>query len=708
MKRSKGVDLTAAIVPFVVGILAACSGESAAPPDNPTPGISSITPGTVDQGTAGITLNIQGSDFVSASVVQVGGSPRPTQFLSKTVLGATLPAADFVTSGTRDISVVNPPPGGGISNTWTLTVRQPTLPVPTVASLSPQFLVAGGARDITVNGTGYFPQSIVVVNTTGRATRYVSPTQLAVTLTDQETSASGSLVFQVFNPAPGGGISNLVSLEVRNPAPILSALSTSQADAGVASLALTVNGSGFVRNSAVRFASAPRPTTYVSSTTLTVTLGEGDLRAAGSFDITVENPAPGGGISSPLTLTLVNGVPQIALLPSQGATAGGSGFSLMVHGSRFVQNSVIRWNGTALPTSYIGADRLSATVANALVASPGVAQITVVNPAPGGGTSISAQFTARSLGPPTSTAKTLPVVAGDLVYDAPSAKLYASVAGTSGPNTNSVIAIDPIAGAITGSVFVGSLPRRIERSDNGQYLYVGLNGASAVRRVDLPALTPGLQWSVGNGLVAGDIEVLPGLPNVVVVSRQNLGSSPPLAGVTVYDDGVARPNSSPGHTGGNRITVLETSTVVYGYNNAHTGFGFYEIVIDASGARHASETGGLISGFYTDIVGANGRVYGTDGSIVDAARRTRIGSFPVASTATAVDPLTGRAFLIVNGAIEVYDLNTFQLLGTMNVPGVSFGHPALLVSRIVRWGVDGLALMDEDEIIIVRSPIVAP
>ena len=43
--------------------------------------------------------------------------------------------------------------------------------------------------------------------------------------------------------------------------------------------------------------------------------------------------------------------------------------------------------------------------------------------------------------------------------------------------------IDPLSGTITASVFVGSEPGNIALSDDGRYLYVGLNGANAVRRV---------------------------------------------------------------------------------------------------------------------------------------------------------------------------------------------------------------------------------
>ena len=147
----------------------------------------------------------------------------------------------------------------------------------------------------------------------------------------------------------------------------------------------------------------------------------------------------------------------------------------------------------------------------------------------------------------------------------------------------------------------------------------------------------------------------------------------------------------------------------YGYNNAHTGFEFFTIGIDASGARHLSAQGGLIGGFYTDIVGAAGRIYGTDGSVVDAERRTKVGSFAGGLVnALAVDPALGRAYLLNGSQLGVYDLNNFQLLGTVTVPTPSFDHPALVSTRLLRWGTDGVAFLDQTRLIILRSPIIGP
>lgn len=694
-------------------LFVACFGESLIgfSHRNPIPEIESLTPEEVDEGSAARTVVVTGADFVVTSVVRVGGADRLTQFVSRDELRATLPAGDFANAGTRQVVVFNPLPGGGTSNAASLTVRVSLNPLPAITSLSPDFANAGSPFVfVTITGTEFLPTSQVFIgNTEKTGTTLVSPREIRVTFTQAELAQGATYALRVFNPAPGGGFSNTANFEVRSPVPVITALGTPQGIAGVPEMTLRITGTGFVANSKGLFSGAERPTTFVNARTLDVLLGEGDLRVAGMFPITVVNPGPGGGTSNALDFALVNAVPTLELLPSSGGHAGRPGFTLFVHGRAFVQGATVHWNGSARPSQYLSGTRLSAEISSSDVAAPGPVQITVVNPPPGGGPSAPLPFIVRSVPTATATSATSVRLEGnDFAWDAPTHRLYVSVRSTAALDANSIVAVDPSTGTVTGRGFVGSNPARVARTRDGQFLYVGLNGASAVRRVTISSLTAGLQWPLPAGEVAGEIKTIPGAPLSVAVSRQSPGISPPLNGVTVYDDGVPRPQSSPGHTGANRLEALDAPTVMYGYNNAHTGFEFFTLSIDASGIRHASVASGLMGGFYTHIVGSAARIYGTDGSIVDAERRVRIGSFPVSSSALLPDPVTGRAFLLVGSGIAVYDLNNFQLLGTVPLAGVTLEHPALIAPRLVRWGDDGLAFLDAQDLFLVRSPIFAP
>src|SRR5207253_3104057 len=101
--------------------------------------------------------------------------------------------------------------------------------------------------------------------------------------------------------------------------------------------------------------------------------------------------------------------------------------------------------------------------------------------------------------------------------------IYASVPGRAGDIGNSITIIDPVSGEVGPSIFIGSEPNKLALSDDGKYLYVGLDGAAAVRRFEIATRTPGLQFALGSDSFFGpyqvdDLAVLPGQPGSVAVS----------------------------------------------------------------------------------------------------------------------------------------------------------------------------------------------
>jgi hypothetical protein len=85
-------------------------------------------------------------------------------------------------------------------------------------------------------------------------------------------------------------------------------------------------------------------------------------------------------------------VPAIAALSPNSASREGPSFTLTVTGSGFVSGSAVQWNGTPLPTTFVSSTQLTAQVLTSNILIAGTDHVTVVNPAPGGGTSAAAQF----------------------------------------------------------------------------------------------------------------------------------------------------------------------------------------------------------------------------------------------------------------------------------------------------------------------------
>ncbi|PYU17608.1 MAG: hypothetical protein DMG32_27665, partial [Acidobacteria bacterium] len=114
------------------------------------------------------------------------------------------------------------------------------------------------------------------------------------------------LSITVSSPTPGGGTSAAVTLTVNNPLPSIASISPSTVIALGGSFTLTVNGSGFIRGSVVRFDGSPTPTTFISPTQLQAQISSNQIISIGQHSITVFNPAPGGGTSNSATLTVVS------------------------------------------------------------------------------------------------------------------------------------------------------------------------------------------------------------------------------------------------------------------------------------------------------------------------------------------------------------------------------------------------------------------
>jgi len=185
-----------------------------------------------------------------------------------------------------------------------------------------------------------------------------------------------------------------------NPSPSITALAPSTATAGGLAFTLAVSGSGFINGSTVKWNGSARTTTFVSATQLQAAILATDIASAGTVQVTVSNPAPGGGTCSNSAFNINNPSPAITALSPSAATASGAAFTLAVTGSGFINGSTVKWNGSARTTTFVSATQLQAAILATDIASAGTEPVTVTNPAPGGGTSASVAFvTAASTGP---------------------------------------------------------------------------------------------------------------------------------------------------------------------------------------------------------------------------------------------------------------------------------------------------------------------
>src|SRR6185369_6991559 len=175
----------------------------------------------------------------------------------------------------------------------------------------------------------------------------------------------------------------------------------------------------------------------------------------------------------------------------------------------------------------------------------------------------------------------------------------------------------------------------------------------------------------------------------LAIARWFLGGSPPEAGVAIYDNGVRRTNTGPGHlNGADFIAYSASASKLYGTGQFQ---GVQTITIDASGVSNVSFP--AIPALLGRAKFSNGLLFTSFGQVANPDTNTLLGTFPsVNTTAFVPDTANGRAYYLTTSQtagtliLRAFDINTFLPLGTLNISAVSGNATSL-----VRWGANGLA-----------------
>ena len=306
----------------------------------PVPTLTSVSPTSVLRGSPQMDIAVNGTGFADVSKVHINGAQRDTIVYGPTSLYVRATAADLANAGVLSVTVVNPSPGGGTSNSKPFTVLAPAAP--------PALRVNGGTSAITVaagstinagvsDGPGNISDWVMMVpagspaQTWGPQYMYLSgsrtrPASGLTSATLAFTAPSSGGQFELRFYANDGwtllATSPIVTVSAgNNPVPTLSSVSPTSVIAGSA-FTLTVNGTGFVQGSQVYLDGSARTTTFMSATQLTAAIPATDVAAAATKAITVVSPGPGGGTSASATLTVT--APAPAPVPALTVNGGGN------------------------------------------------------------------------------------------------------------------------------------------------------------------------------------------------------------------------------------------------------------------------------------------------------------------------------------------------------------------------------------------------
>lgn len=493
---------------------------------------------TQDTDFAITTTMTNGSGWLTAAKNGIAG-------IAFTVNAANLPAGIY-----EGVIYVSGQPDGapyGIYFDVGVTVTAPSTPVPTITSLTPSSTAAGGGSfTMTVNGSGFQSSSIVQWNGAGVTTGYSSSSSLFASIPGNLIASQGTANVTVFT---SGVASNAVTFTITAPGstPAITSLSPSSITAGSTAFTMAVNGSGFVSGSVVQWNGFQVSSAYVSSTQLNASILANLIASQGTAAITVVNS--GAPTSNAVTFTVTAAAPTISSVSPSSITAGGAAFPLTVTGSGFVSGSVVQWNGSGVSTSYVNATQLTASITANLIASPGTANVTVLNPGVGTSSAVPFVVNAASVTPNVQTISHIAdgggwrstiILANTDVVAAMYTVNFWSDAGTSytPPLTT---------GTTSGAIPVGG-SAMIQTPDMASNLSEGwaevtssqLVGGTAIFRLDasgqeaaVPLLTSGgakleIPYQVGNGLALGVALANPGATqtaNITEVIRDQNGNS---------------------------------------------------------------------------------------------------------------------------------------------------------------------------------------
>ena len=372
-------ELTVSSVPYrlVEGDIAVIGYNTSGTPDSFTILVlKDLNPGTTFYVNDNET-SVGGSSFTDLNEVEASFTVKPGQTIAAgTVI--TLPWGAVAVSDTKYDWSSTTSAGFGNNNEeiyiYTASSITATTPTAFVSAAAIGSSSSGVPTGLTLGQTFIKPQGTAARYKTVGAVYVGAPTVLLAaignTANNWEASAPGAITDWTFL--------------TRYPSPTISSISPTSVLRGSGNTPVTFTGTGYSSpETTVSINGSALSLTNVSSNSLTANVTSNYFTTAGTLTMTLSNPAPGGGSVS-TNLAVVTPLPTITGLSPASVVAGAGDTLLTVSGTGFFSDSVVRWNGTDLVTSYNSPNQLTTTIPAASLSNTAVASVTVATPDVGG------------------------------------------------------------------------------------------------------------------------------------------------------------------------------------------------------------------------------------------------------------------------------------------------------------------------------------
>ena len=384
-------------VTTVGGTAVMTAGFVVTAPANPVPTLLRISP-TFGARSQTVIITLDGSNFISGqSVVSFGDGVEVVSLRGNaTTLTACIAIDAEASTGDRIVTLMNPPPGGGLS---TLPCRFSIVnPIPAVESATPNTGICGEKVCVVLKGTGFLAgvtstdfgpgilvDSLVITGTT----------TLRVMITILPVASTGPRDIIVLNIGPGGGPATLVGgFHIANPAPRIVSIAPSSGMRG-RPVTMTVTGKDFIPGLTKLSLGTGISIDSILSVSQSQLIAKIDLArnaTTGWTHLTVFNEGPGGGSSTlPDAFEVLNPPPNAnGLYPMLGCL--GEKLMISLVGADFFEGVSRVDFGPGISVDSMRYDStgtrilLSINISREIAA--GVRDVIVSNHGPGGGTTV--------------------------------------------------------------------------------------------------------------------------------------------------------------------------------------------------------------------------------------------------------------------------------------------------------------------------------
>jgi uncharacterized protein (TIGR03437 family) len=489
---------------------------------NAGPVVSSLNPPYIQAGGPDVTLTVGGSGFVQGSTVYLSSIALATNYVDSTKITAVIPASLSALAVYREITVHNP--DGSVSPYLYFDVQ------PVLTGVTPNSAPAGSpTTPVSITGIGFADgislefvtasssaSIFSIVRSSTAMTAFIdaslltTPGAAKIQVQDTNYPNTTTLPFTITAAAPGKAT--------------LTSLAPASVAAGGPTISIQVNGSGFANGCTAQWNGIAISTSVFNAAQVSAQIPAALTALPGSGSITVVNP--GAAASNALTFTVTAQTAFVRSLSPSSAVAGSPAFTLTVNGGpnsflsggSIFSGAVVQWNGTPLATTYVSSMQLTAQVPASLIATPGTANVTIVNPSASPGPP--AVFTILPASPPAlaslspisatvgSSAFTLTISGSNFIQGVTVLWNGTSLATTLVSSTQLTAQVTAnllsVAGGATITVFEVGVP-----ASNALTFTVSQPSAATLAAISpssLPAGSPGFTLTVtGTGFVSGSV-----------------------------------------------------------------------------------------------------------------------------------------------------------------------------------------------------------